>query len=135
MSAAATGGCLCGAVRYRVQGALRDPVACHCAQCRRTSGHHVAAASAVSSDVRVDGGPVWYESSPGVRRGFCGVCGSNLFWERVDSGRMSIFAGSLDAPTGLSLRGHIFVGDKGDYYTIADGAPQALGDDAEMCAP
>ncbi len=39
----ATGGCLCGAVRYELQGRLRAVVACHCGQCRRTSGHYVAA--------------------------------------------------------------------------------------------
>ena len=41
-----TGGCLCGAVRYRVAGPLRDVVACHCAQCRRSSGHFAAATAA-----------------------------------------------------------------------------------------
>ena len=38
-----TGGCLCGGVRYTVTGPLRDIVACHCEQCRRSSGHFVAA--------------------------------------------------------------------------------------------
>jgi hypothetical protein len=37
-----TDGCLCGAVRYKVHGPLRDVVACHCSQCRRTSGHFAA---------------------------------------------------------------------------------------------
>ncbi|HGG64526.1 MAG TPA: GFA family protein, partial [Rhodobacteraceae bacterium] len=37
-----TGGCLCGAVTYVVNGPLRDVIACHCTQCRKSSGHHVA---------------------------------------------------------------------------------------------
>jgi hypothetical protein len=129
-----TGGCLCGAVRYRVAGPLREVVACHCTQCRRTSGHVAAATAALRDDLAVEGEVAWYESSPGVRRGFCPVCGSNLFWDPVDEPRVSIFAGTLDVPTGLRLRGHIFTAEKSDYYTIADGLPQAAGDDRELCA-
>ena len=124
-----TGGCLCGAVRYRVAGPLRDVVACHCGQCRRTSGHHVAATSAIRSEIEVTGSVTWFASSPEARRGFCGVCGSTLFWERLGGDRISISAGTLDGATGLRMRGHIFVADKGDYYAIADGLPQAGGAD------
>ncbi len=119
-----SGGCLCGAVRYRVSGPLRDVVACHCSQCRRMSGHHLAATSAARDDLRIDGAVAWYASSPGVRRGFCATCGSNLFWDDARAARISICAGTLDAPTGLKLRGHIFVADKGDYYELIDGVEQ-----------
>lgn len=43
MAKVITGGCPCGGVRYEVRGPLRDVIACHCTQCRRTSGHFVAA--------------------------------------------------------------------------------------------
>jgi hypothetical protein len=120
-----SGGCLCGAVRYRVDGPLDAVVACHCGQCRRASGHHAAATGARRGDVTIEGEVAWYESTPGViRRGFCPVCGSNLFWDRMASDRLDIWAGTLDGPTGLGLVRHIFVADKGDYYTIADGLPQ-----------
>jgi hypothetical protein len=120
-----TGGCLCGAVRYRVDGPLDDVVACHCTQCRRTSGHHAAATGARREDVTVEGEVAWYESTPGaIRRGFCPVCGSNLFWDRMAAERLDIWAGTLDGPTGLRLVEHIFVADKGDYYAIADGLPR-----------
>lgn len=134
MSTARSGGCLCGAVRYRVTGPLRGVVACHCGQCRRSSGHHVAATAARREDVVITGEVTWYASSPEARRGFCARCGSNLFWERPGSGGISIFAGSLDLPTGLRLKGHIHVAGKGDYYEIADGLPQAEADDPEMTA-
>ncbi len=135
MTEVRSGGCLCGAVRYGVRGAMRDVVACHCMQCRRSSGHHVAATGAARDDVKIDGEVRWYTSSPEARRGFCPVCGSNLFWEAFGSGRIAISAGTLHAPTGLVLRGHIFVADKGDYYDIADGLPQAPQDDTEICRP
>src|ERR1700683_1428073 len=59
------GGCLCGGVRYSVRGSLRDVVACHCLQCRRTSGHFVAATGAEASRVTLDEDAtlVWYGSA------------------------------------------------------------------------
>ena len=124
------GGCLCGAIRYRVAGPLRAVIACHCRQCRKTSGHHVAATSAARRDLRIEGEVTWYASSPDARRGFCGVCGANLFWEPRGAERVSIFAGTLDGPTGLRIDRHIFCADKGDYYDIAGGVPQLPGAEA-----
>lgn len=121
-----TGGCLCGAVRYRVTGPLRPVVACHCRQCRRTSGHH-GAFTACTPDrlaVETDQALRWYRSSPEAERGFCGACGSNLFWRPAHGRAISIAAGSLDETTGLALGAHVFTTDKGGYYTIGDGAPQ-----------
>lgn len=122
-----TGGCLCGAVTYRVTGPLRPVIACHCRQCRKTSGHHVAASAVARDALIVSVAVQWYQSSPTARRGFCGTCGSNLFWD-AGGASVSIFAGTLDDPTGLTLAAHIFCADKGDYYAIADRAPQFPGD-------
>ena len=127
----ASGGCLCGAVRYRVEGRLRPVVACHCSQCRRTSGHHVAATSARRDAVSITGEVTWYVSSDSARRGFCGTCGANLFWQSSPE-RLSIMAGTLDTPTGLRMAGHIFCADKSDYYEIADDLSRAAGDDARL---
>lgn len=66
----------------------------------------------------------WYQSSATARRGFCAHCGSFLFWEATDSDKIDIAMGAFDGPTGTPLDRHIFVADKGDYYTIADGLPQ-----------
>lgn len=129
----AEGSCLCGAVRYRVAGPLRPVIACHCRQCRKTSGHHVAATSAPRAAVEIEGAPVWYRSSPEARRGFCGVCGSNLFWDGPGP-ELSIFAGTLDGDPGVRLAAHIFCADKGSYYGIADGLPRAEGDDPALIA-
>ena len=119
-----TGGCLCGAVTYTVNGPLRPVVNCHCQQCRKTSGHHVAATSAARDKITVTGEVTWYQSSDRARRGFCATCGSNLFWDGAGD-NLSIFAGTLDGVTGLQTAGHIYVADKGDYYEITDGLPQA----------
>lgn len=127
-----SGGCLCGSVRYRIEGALRQAFACHCGQCRRTTGHY-GAFTACRKDrlaFEADDAVAWYESSPGVRRGFCARCGSTLFWDDASRPHIAVAAGSLDAPTGLVLSAHIFVASKGDYYEIGDDLPhhpQAMG--------
>lgn len=125
------GSCLCGAVRYETTGPLRPVIACHCTQCRKTSGHHVAATSAPRDSVTITGKVQWYQSSPGAKRGFCPVCGSNLFFDGAGD-NLAIFAGTLDAPTGLAVRGHIFCDDKGDYYELTDDLPKAGGYDPNM---
>lgn len=125
------GSCLCGAVSYRVTGPMRPVIACHCTQCRKTSGHHVAATSAARGAIEIVGEVRWYRSSDNARRGFCPVCGSNLFWDGPGA-NLSIMAGTLDGPTGLRLKGHIYCADKGDYYDIADGLPQTMTDDPDF---
>ena len=125
------GGCLCGAVRYRVEGPLRPVIACHCTQCRKTSGHHVAATSAPRGSVAIEGEPRWYASSADARRGFCPVCGSNLFWDGPGT-HLAVFAGTLDGDPGVRLAGHIFCADKGAYYEIEGGLPCAGGADPAL---
>jgi hypothetical protein len=116
------GGCLCGGVRYRVTGKLRDVWACHCSQCRRTSGNFVTATNCKTNQLEMlsDKTLAWFRSSPQAERGFCKRCGGNLFWREVGGATISIMAGTLDAPTGLRLGKYIFVGDKSDYYDLHD---------------
>jgi len=125
------GSCLCGAISYEVAGPLRPVIACHCTQCRKASGHHVAATSAMREHVAITGEVTWYVSSDMARRGFCGICGSNLFWDGPGE-NLSIFAGTLDGPTGLETVGHIYCADKGDYYEIPADARQADGRDPAL---
>lgn len=121
-----TGSCLCGGVRYEIRGPMRDVVVCHCSQCRKTSGHFVAMTSVPVQAIAflASNSLVWYRSSESAERGFCNRCGGNLFWRTVDGDSVSIAAGTLDAPTGLTITEHIFVADKSDYYEIDDAAPQ-----------
>ena len=120
------GGCLCGAIRYEISGPLRSVLNCHCGMCRRFHGHFGAYTSVSRANLRFCGSsePHWYQSSDSARRGFCSICGASLFWQRKDSGEISIAAGSLDKPTGLNTAGHIFTAHKGDYYDIEDQAPR-----------
>ena len=126
-----TGGCLCGQVRFKVTGEMRPVVACHCEPCRRLSGNYVAATSAPLRDVSITGDVRWFQSSDIARRGFCPTCGANLFWDGPGE-NLSIMAGAIDKPTGLSLIGHIFCRQTGDWYTIPQDEPQVPGDDPAL---
>jgi hypothetical protein len=121
-----TGRCLCGGVTYRILGPLRDVTACHCSQCRRTSGHYAAMASAPTTAIEMlaSASLRWFRSSPMAERGFCTICGGNIFWREIGGDQTSITAGTLDLPTQLKIARHIFIADKGDYYALDDDAPQ-----------
>lgn len=119
------GRCLCGRVRYEVHGPLREVLICHCVECRRWHGHVAAFTAAARSDlVLLSAETLRWTHSPdsdaGARRGFCGECGSSLFWDAPRRPTVSIAAGTLDAPTGVQIAGHWFVDQAGDYYAIPD---------------
>lgn len=120
------GSCLCGAVRFSVNGELEGGDACHCIQCRKHSGHYFASTDIPKAALNIDGEDqlAWYQSSDRVRRGFCRSCGSSLFWDPMASEKIAVAMGAFDDPTGTRLHMHIFTSEKGDYYEIADGLPQ-----------
>lgn len=110
MPAAATGGCLCGAVRFSIEGRLRSITVCHCVMCRRACTSVGAFTACAPDAIAISGSKLrWYRSSPIARRGFCGRCGSQLFWEPGHGDHISVSLGSLDEPSGLAIGEHIFV--------------------------
>ncbi len=120
------GSCLCGAVTFEVTGDLPQPSACHCVACRKHSGHFEASVDIPADTLTISGEAHvrWYQSSEKVRRGFCDICGSTLFWDPVFRDWTAVAMGAFDTPTQTKLAMHIFVSEKGDYYDIADGLPQ-----------
>jgi hypothetical protein len=117
------GGCLCGAVRYRVAGPLRAVIVCHCGVCRRTHGAPAAYTACPRDrlELLADQPLRWHEDD-GARRGFCATCGSRLFWDRGGA-TISIAAGSIDEPTGLRTSHHIYTASAGDWYEPPPGHP------------
>jgi len=120
--------CLCGGVRFTLPGPAGTVTACHCSQCRKLSGHYSASFDADEDALRYSERDTLaeYATPGGGRRGFCERCGSSL-WFRAADGAFSVEAGCIAGPSGGRLAGHIFTADKGDYYTIDDGLPQAEG--------
>ncbi|MFN3650982.1 MAG: GFA family protein [Armatimonadota bacterium] len=123
------GSCLCGAVRYEIEGELGPFVFCHCARCRKANGSAFNAATGVATDrFRVVAGRdslAEFQSSPGVYRVFCGGCGSPLYSRRdymPETIRLRI--GTLDTPVEGRPAAHIFVSERAEWFEICDDAPQ-----------
>ena len=129
-----SGGCLCGGVRYRIDGSYRDVICCHCENCRRTHGHIAAYTALRQADLTLvnDETLQWYhDASPDTWRGFCNRCGASLFWDARDGReRISVAAGTLDDSRDLETIGHVFVAEAGTYYRIDDGLPCFQGSNA-----
>jgi hypothetical protein len=111
-----------------VRGELREVLLCHCTECRRWAGHVWAASAARFDEVEFteERGLRWIDSPDSAhdaRRGFCGECGSSLFWHAPGRERVSIAAGCLDAPTGIGTMGQIWVDSAGDYYELDERVP------------
>jgi hypothetical protein len=121
-----TGGCFCGAIRYEVTAPMTAVTYCHCSRCRRWHGHVGAYAAVDREGFRLTEarGLKWHSVSAAVRRGFCVECGSSVLFDETADPKMSICAGTLDSPTGLREKAHIFVASKGDYYELSGDLPR-----------
>jgi hypothetical protein len=120
------GGCLCGAVRYAARGPLRDVVYCHCSQCRRQTRLYFATTAVDKDDFTLTSQASlrWYAASDFALRGFCGDCGSVLFWKAHSARHIAILAGSLDDPGDLRAVSHICTEGRPSFYALCDGLPQ-----------
>jgi hypothetical protein len=121
------GACLCGAVRYEVDGPLTDVGHCHCSMCRRFHGAAFATYAKVSPEnfqwLAGQDLVTVFETSPGKGWAFCQVCGSSLGVPA--GGKLSdITLGTLDNDPGVRPAYHMFVGSKAPWYDITDALPQ-----------
>ncbi len=117
------GSCLCGEVTFAAED-VSDIWYCHCKQCQHLSGHIVAAAGVSQNNLEYAGDISWSPVSSQTESGHCTTCNSLMFWNKKDSGSISILIGNFADPVGLDVKGHIFVGEKPNYYKISDDLPQ-----------
>lgn len=120
-----SGGCLCGSVNYELTGEIRDVVNCHCSRCRRHTGHFMAATSTDADHLVISGEDRlrWYATAD-VEYGFCGTCGSTLFWRTSRRpGHVAVAAGTMTPPTGLETIAAIYTDYASDYHALDDSIP------------
>lgn len=128
-----TGGCMCGSVRYEATGSPSNVAYCHCSDCRGYTGAPVMVwvAFETTQVQYLQEKPKIYESSPGVRWGYCEQCGSSLIWEP----NLSVFGGkdiviteftisSLDAPEKFIPDQHWYDGGRIPWFDVADNLPR-----------
>lgn len=89
-----TGGCQCGAIRFRAEGALGEASVCHCRMCQKAFGGFYAPLVWVRDTIFTwtRGAPKYFQSSNVVKRGFCADCGTPLTYEAPDGVAMAIGA-------------------------------------------
>jgi hypothetical protein len=126
------GGCLCGAVRFRVELPVKWCAHCHCAYCRRAHGAaFVTWVGARASGFRLTTGEAalrWYASSPGARRGFCGACGSTLFFEGDRwPDEVHVVLANIDGEVTVPPRAHVFFDQHVAWVELGDGLPRLGG--------
>ena len=94
-----TGGCQCGAIRFRITGDLKDSSICHCRMCQKATGGLYAPTADVTGLTWTRGAPAHFQSSNLARRGYCADCGTPLTYEAPDG--TAIAAGAFDDPSRL----------------------------------
>ena len=127
-----SGSCLCGSVRFAVDGDLPPLQVCHCVQCRKAQGAAFAAVMPLTtSQLRfLSGRDVLreFESSAGNLRAFCSRCGSPVYSRRDDlPDVLRLRVGLLDGPLHVKVAAHAYVASKADWFEISDDAPQFAG--------
>ena len=131
MSAARlTGGCACGAVRYRLASAPFDAGYCHCDICRRSSGAPVLAFATVpiGDFVVTTGEPRVRRSSGFGERGFCADCGTQLTMHvKHQPDTIDFTIASLDEPARVMPEFHLFVGSRIAWFDTDDDHPRYEG--------
>lgn len=126
------GGCLCGALRYRVTGESKSIVHCHCRMCQRSSGAaFMTWATYLPAQVEwTQGEPKIFASSNNADRGFCSNCGSPIafftFENRADRRELievDMTVCSLDRPDDLTPQTHIYTSSQRAWIHLADSLP------------
>lgn len=122
------GSCLCGAVRFAIEGKTTDIGMCHCSKCRKVSGTasnaNLMVARGGLSWLAGEGALTKFELPDGWGAWRCATCGSPVPKLHPGGGAWWVPAGLLDSDPGVGVAGHIFVDSKAPWDEIAGDAPQ-----------
>lgn len=121
------GSCLCGEIRYKVNGTLIDAGYCHCSICRRASGAPVVAWLTVPLDSfsYLQGRPSVFHSSAHSQREFCGRCGTQLVFRRTEAPvTVDVTIASLDDPSLIKPEYHIWRESRITWFETSDTLPR-----------
>jgi hypothetical protein len=128
------GGCLCGAVRYRIGVTPQSSIVCHCATCRRASGATpVGWITVARSEFKIAAGsPRTYSSSPGVIRQFCGHCGTALtYLAQTSAQSIDITTATLDDPNAFPPTAEVWLADKLSWQPTAPATAKFKGSSSD----
>jgi hypothetical protein len=119
-----TGSCLCGTVRYEIRGDIGPGFYCHCSRCRKASGSAFASNAVVAADdfVVIAGQHALkaFVADTGLRRSFCGNCGSPIISQREGVPQVRVRLGTLDSPLERGPHAHIYVDSRAGWCELPD---------------
>ena len=120
-----TGGCQCGAVRYRLDSAPSGATICHCRMCQKAGGAPFMVFAGVGHDAFVvtHGQISKFVSSEIAERGFCASCGTPLTWEGKGADHISFTTGSLDEPNAIEIIGQLGIESRAPWLDEAFATP------------
>ena len=118
-----SGSCLCGKVTFKADGVSENYHACHCKMCLRWGGSPFFGTHIGGVEFAGEENIVRYDSSEWAQRGFCGLCGSNLFYYLKPADSYSIPAGLFDDQSALTLAREIFIDHKPAGYSFGGNLP------------
>jgi len=121
-----TGGCLCGAIRYRAEGPPKRVTNCHCSMCRRASGGVFLTGAAFETDklTYTQGAPKSYAASDLLERTFCADCGTSLGYRYRDGEAAGVWTSTLDDPEALPPVRHIWTSSQLSWLHLDDNLPR-----------
>jgi len=109
-----TGGCQCGAVRFRMEGTPDDRSICHCRMCQKAFGGFFGPLVTSHDGTWTRGTPKWFQSSNRARRAFCGECGTPLAYETKFGLELAI--GAFDMPIAVAPVIQVNMTDKQPFF-------------------
>ena len=119
-----SGKCLCGAVTFTATEVDSDVGACHCRMCQRWSGGIFMTTTARGVQFEGQENICTYRSSEWAERGFCGKCGSLLFYRLLKTDQHEMCVGVFDDGSDLVLSDEIFIDHKPAGYALAGEHPR-----------
>jgi hypothetical protein len=133
----ARGSCLCGGVRFYAEFPSKWVAHCHCTYCRRAHGSaFVTWAGFPTEKFHLEQGfesPNWYESSPGAKRGFCGKCGSPMFFQSTRwPGEMHVARALFTDPLDQDPSAHVFFETHVSWLSLNDELPKKVSQTTQL---
>ena len=121
-----TGHCLCGQLRFEADGEPQWVSYCHCASCRRHTASPVTCFVNFKSDrVRFTGDRTLYESSEGVTRSHCAICGTPISYEtQCRSDEIDLYLNAFDNPQDFKPQIHAFFEEHIPWFDTQDDLPR-----------
>ena len=126
-----SGGCQCGAVRFRAEIRLATAHICHCRMCQKAAGNYfMPLANVMKSKFQLTRGEIsWFASSDPVRRGFCSACGTPLIFETLSAKHLNVTLGALDDPKAVQPLTQFGLEAKLPWFGALDSLPGTATED------